>query len=81
MTYPFEIDTRFNNYWKEGSYTVVETPWWASDNFMIETIIYKYCPNNFYPVYSTKNLDVEFNFGDGNTKGKITHPTKWGEEY
>lgn len=81
MTYPFEIDTRFNNYWKEGSYTVVETPWWASDNFMIETIIYKYCPNNFYPVYSTKNLDVEFNFGDGNTKGKITHPKKWGEEY
>lgn len=82
MTYPFEIDTRFDNYWKEGSYKMVETPWWSSEyDWISQDDFNKYLIYNIRPVYSTKNLDVEFNFGDGNTKGKITHPKKWGEEY
>lgn len=71
MTYPFGTDTRFEDYWKKGSFKVVKTHWWAGG------AIIQNC--DFRPVYSTNNLNVDFSFGDGNMIGKISHPKKWGE--
>ena len=71
MTYPFGTDTRFEDYWKEGAFYVVGTQWWVG------TAVHQKC--DFRPVYSTKNLEVNFSFGDGNAKGQISHPKKWGE--
>ncbi len=71
MTYPFGSNNRFDNYWEKGSFNITGTHWYAGGGLVKK--------NKFRPVYSTKNLDVNFSFGDGNTKGQISHPKKWGE--
>lgn len=72
MTYPFGTDSRFEDYWTKGSFNVVGTQWWVGGAVAQ--------PCDFRPVYSTKNLEVQFSFGDGNARGKISHPKKWGSE-
>lgn len=73
MVYPWgSDDSRFNNYWSDSnSYTTNIDKWFAG-------ALVKNC--NFKPAYTTKPLDVNFSFGNGNTKGHICHPKKWGEQ-
>lgn len=78
MTVPFSIDTRFGKYWGGTDEDSVATgarkhmsEWFANSGLKQKC--------DFNIVYSTKNLDVNFCFGDGNAKGQINHPKKWGE--
>lgn len=70
MPYPFGTnDEHFKDYW--SSFTVND-----DCNGWIHGLVHYH---NFKIAYSCENLDVNFSFGDGNMKGKICHPKKWGE--
>lgn len=73
MVYPWgSDDSRFNKYWgNSNEYTFRDYKWFAGSGLVVNC--------NFYPVFTTKPLDVDFSFGDQNAKGKISHPRKWGE--
>lgn len=72
MVYPFGSDdySRYNKYWGKGLYKVTGTHWYTGGYI-------RKC--KIRPVYTLKPLDVNFSFGDGNAKGQISHPRKWGE--
>ena len=72
MVYPFGTDnySRYNKYWGKDLYQITGTHWYTGGYIR---------PCKIRPVYTLQNLDVNFSFGDGNVKGKISHPKKWGE--